>query len=101
MIYLNNSKEELKKVTKQPHNLTLEGRKELAVSGVKEVENFDDRSIFVQTTMGNLNIKGQNLNIKKLDLELGDLEVDGKISALIYSEKNSDSSEGFFSKLFK
>ncbi len=101
MITLTNTKEELRKVSHQPHNLTLEGRKDLIISGVKEVDSFDDKSISVQTSMGDLTIKGQNLNIKKLNLELGDLEIDGKISALIYSEKNSNSSEGFFSKLFK
>lgn len=83
------------------HNITLEGRKDLIVSGVTEVDNFDDKMISASTEMGMLIIKGENLNIKKLNLELGDLEVDGKINSLSYTDKTSTSSEGFFSKLFK
>ena len=95
------SREETKKFPKLPHNLTLEGRKQLVISGVTAVDNFDDKTIQAMTSMGELTIKGENLNIKKLCLEdLGDLEIEGKISSLSYSEKGQ-SSEGFFSKLFK
>ena len=95
------SREETKKCPKLPHNLTLEGRKQLVVSGVTAVDNFDDKTIQAMTSMGELTIKGENLNIKKLCLEdLGDLEIEGKISSLSYSEKGQGS-EGFFSKLFK
>lgn len=88
--------------TKMPHNLILEDRKKLIVNAVTAVDNFDDKSINAMTTLGELEIKGENLNIKKLNLELGDLEIEGKISSLVYKEKKSDcSSEGFWSKLFK
>lgn len=95
------SREETKKCSKLPHNLTLESRKNLVISGVTAVDNFDDKTIQAMTDMGELTIKGENLNIKKLCLEnLGDLEVEGKISVLSYAEKGQNS-EGFFSKLFK
>ena len=94
-------KEEVKRSTKLSNNLTLENRKFLMVSGVTEVDNFDDKSIDAITEIGRLSIQGENLNIKKLNLELGDLEVEGKISGLNYSDKKDNSCEGFFSKLFK
>ncbi len=98
---MNSIKEDLRKAPKIPHNLTLEGRKLLIISGVTEVESFDDKTIVAITSMGALTIKGEGLNIKKLNLELGDLEIEGKICELIYSDRHSGSSESFFSKLFK
>jgi len=98
---LSSIKEDFKKTPKRPHNLTLEGRNLLIISGVTEVESFDDKAIVAITDMGALTIKGEGLNIKKLNLELGDLEIEGKVCGLIYSDKHSDSSESFFSKLFK
>ena len=98
---MNSTKEDIRRSTKLSNNLTLENRRLLIVSGVMEVENFDDKSIDAVTEIGKLSIQGENLNIKKLNLELGDLEVEGKISGLNYSDKRSTSSEGFLSKLFK
>ena len=98
---MNNAKEEPKRSSRLSNNVTLENRKLLIVSGVKEVDNFDDRSIDTSTELGKLSIQGENLNIKKLNLELGDLEVEGKISGLNYSDEKDGYSKGFFSKLFK
>ncbi len=94
-------KEECIKSSKIPHCLTLDNRKKLSVSGVSEIDSYDDKSVVVYTDMGQLTIKGENLNIKKLNLELGELEVMGKISSLNYSDKTNDSCGGFFSKIFK
>ncbi len=98
---MNGIKESNQKSVKCPHNLTLENRKKLIISGVTDVDNFDDKSITASTDIGKLTIKGENLNIKKLSLELGDLEVEGKVSVLSYTDNNFTSSHGFFSKLFK
>lgn len=98
---MNGAKENNQKSLKCSHNLTLESRKQLIISGVTDVGNFDDKSITASTNMGNLTIKGENLNIKKLSLDLGDLEVEGKINSLSYTDKNFGSSKKFFSKLFK
>ena len=48
-----------------------------------------------------MTVKGENLNIKKLNLEIGELEINGRISSLNYVDKNFDSCGGFFSKIFK
>ena len=84
--------------TKIPHMLSLDGRKNLSVTGVKEVGSFDDHEITAHTDMGKLLIKGSNLNIKKLNLDTCDLEITGKICGLIYSDGCGD---GFFKRIFK
>lgn len=84
-----------------PHVVNLEGRKKLTITGVKEVDSFDEREITAHTTAGKLLIKGSNLNIKKLNLETCDLDITGKISALDYLDSNSGNKGGVFKKLFK
>ena len=66
------------------HRLILEQRERLVISGVEEVARFDEETILLTTTMGGLEIQGENLHIEKLSLEGGELHVDGNISALIY-----------------
>lgn len=85
---------------KASHCLTLDNRKALAITGVAEVDSYDDKIINVYTDLGELKIKGEDLNIKKLDLEVGDLEIVGKINSLSY---NDDTSRGmsFLSKIWK
>ncbi len=90
-----------KSSSKMPHCLNLDNRKKLSISGVSEVDSYDDKSVILYTDMGELTVKGENLNIKKLNLELGELEITGRISALNYVDKNLDSCGGFFSKIFK
>ena len=77
----------------------MENRNNLVLSGVKEVDNYDENTVDLYTEMGRLIIKGENLNIKKLNLDFGDLEIDGKISSLTYSGEKTKS--GIFSKFFK
>ncbi len=94
-------KEECVKSSKIPHCLALDNRKKLSVSGVSEIDSYDEKSVVVYTSMGQLHIKGENLNIKKLNLELGELEVTGRVSSIHYVEKSDNSCKGFFSKIFK
>ena len=68
------------------HQLILEQRERLVVTGVEEVARFDDRSVVLTTAMGELEILGENLHIEKLSVEGGELHVDGSISALQYSD---------------
>ena len=83
-----------------PHSLSLEERKILTVSGVSDVDSFDEEMIVAFTDLGELTIKGSDLRISQLNTDLGELNVEGHISALIYSGDQPKSS-GFFAKLFK
>lgn len=88
-----------KKVVPMPHQLMLEDRERLTISGVSDVDSFDETTIVVYTDMGELTIKGDNLHISRLNVETGDLKVEGIIQALTYAEPAVKG--GFFGRLFK
>lgn len=92
--------QEDKKNIKLSHNLILKERKSLNISGVLDVDSFDDGAVIAYTELGELTIKGENLHINKINLDSGDLELDGEVYLLEYTE-NKPSGQGFFSKLFK
>ena len=83
-------------------NLVLENRNKLNVTGVKDVLSFDDEVIIMETELGLLTIKGENLKINKLSIDTGDVIVEGEISNLGYSNHSKKEQEGsFLSKIFK
>ncbi len=69
-----------------PHKLSLDGRKNLTMTGVTEVISFDDTAVVLSTTLGNLTIHGQQLQLKNLSLEGGQVAVEGSVAALVYEE---------------
>ena len=91
---------EEKKNAKLPHNLILKARKDLSISGVLDVDSFDESTIAAYTELGELTIKGQNLHINKIDLESGDLDLEGNISSLEYLD-DKVAEKGFFARLFR
>ncbi len=74
------------------HNIILENRCKISMSGVEKVENFDDNEISLLTNLGELTIKGNNLHISKMDVETGEMAVDGKIIGLVYNETQKSNS---------
>lgn len=68
------------------HRVELEGRERLTVSGVEDVERFDETGIVMSTAAGLLVVTGENLHIGQLSLEGGQLHVDGRIDSLTYEE---------------
>ena len=91
---------EEKKTNVIPHNLVLEDRRMLTVSGVSDVDSFDEETVVVFTELGELTVRGSDLHINRLSVEVGELTVEGKISALIYSQDSAPKG-GFFSKVFR
>lgn len=81
------------------HRLTLEGREKLTVSGVEDVERFDEGCIVMSTCAGALVVTGEGLHIGKLSLDGGELHVDGHIDSIAY-EDQQPSRGGLFSRLF-
>ena len=86
-------------VNAMDHRLELVGREELMVSGVDEVERFDEEEIVMRTSAGTLVVGGAGLHIGKLDLEGGRLQVDGNIHSLLYEESTPQQS-GLLRRLF-
>ena len=82
------------------HSLALEDRKSLTLTGVEEVERFDERQIVLQTALGALVILGEELSVSRLSVDSGDVIITGRIDALEY-EDGAPAGEGFFARLFK
>ena len=81
------------------HRLQLEGREKLSVSGVEDVERFDENCIVTTTSAGTLIITGEELHIGKLSLDGGEMQVDGRIDAVTY-EDTEVRQGSFLSRLF-
>ena len=69
-----------------PHGLTLNERSRLSMTGVSEVVSFDENTVVLHTSAGTLNIHGQQLQLKQLSPDGGQVSVDGRVTALIYEE---------------
>ena len=83
-------------------NLVLENRNKLNVTGVKDVLSFDDEVIIMETELGLLTIKGENLKINKLSIDTGDVIIEGEINNLGYNDNSKKEQEGsILSKIFK
>lgn len=84
-------------------NIVLENREKLNVSGVNDVLSFDDQVVMIDTELGLLTVKGENIRINKLSLDTSEVIVDGEISSLIYSQKGPEKGGGtsLLSKIFK
>ena len=83
-------------------NIVLENREKLSISGVLDVLSFDDQIVILETELGLLTIKGENLRINKLSLDTTEVVINGEIYNLGYTENNSDKkSSGLLNKIFK
>lgn len=81
-------------------NIFIENRAKTRITGVIDVDNFDDFNISVKTDKGYIIIGGEELKINKLDVESGELHIEGKFNSLMYNE--SIKSEGsIFGRIFK
>ena len=75
------------KALKIPHNLILEDRKKLAVSGVQDVDCFDESTVVLFTNMGKLLVRGNNLHVNAFDMTSGEFSMEGDIAVLEYSDE--------------
>ena len=83
-------------------NLVLENRGKLSVSGVNDVLSFDDQVVMVDTELGLLTVKGENIRINKLSLDTAEVIIEGEISSLAYSQNKQEKNAGtILSKIFK
>ncbi|MDT8862654.1 sporulation protein YabP [Alkalihalobacillus sp. MEB130] len=84
------------------HDVILKARRQLDITGVKQVESFDNEEFLLETVMGFLSVRGQNLHMKNLNVEQGIVSIEGKVYDLVYLDQSQeDKSKGFFGKLFK
>lgn len=86
-------------VSAMEHRLELTGREQLTVSGVEDVDRFDETGIIMSTSAGTLVVTGEDLHIGKLSLDGGELHVDGRIDSITYEDEGQGRG-GLFSRLF-
>ena len=87
----------MQKPAAQLHNIIMENRRELRISGVKDIDSFTETKIVLSTVMGELVVKGEDLHVSVLEAETGDFSMSGKIKSLVYNSFNS--SDNLFSKM--
>lgn len=76
------------------HKVNMEGRSACKLTGIVDVLSFDERQVIVETVDGMLVMKGMDLHVKRLSLEKGEVDIDGRVDALIYTEKTSFAKKG-------
>lgn len=89
-----------KKMPKLPHSVIMEDRRNLSVTGVTDIDSFDEQTIIANTDLGELTIRGWNLHITRLNLEQTELLVEGDISSLTYTDIRPQA-KGFFAKVLR
>lgn len=91
------------KQMQRAHKVVVVGRKSGTVSGISDVLSFDENEIVLDTEMGLLTIKGKDLHISRLSIELGEADMEGKVDSMVYSERgHKKKQEGsFVSRMFR
>lgn len=88
------------KANKLNHNLIVENRKNVTVSGVTEIGSFDEKTVVLYTDYGGITVTGSELHMSKLSVDSGDVDISGHIKSLVYTDTTSKR-EGIVKKLFK
>ena len=84
----------------KPHNIILEGRSKMVLSGISDVIAFEEDNVQLKTTKGDLTIRGNLMKMESFVSDTGDLVIQGNIYALVYVN-DSAQKQGFLSRLFK
>lgn len=91
-------------VVRKRHQFTLKQREALSVEGVINVESFDDQEVHLETDLGMMTVRGDDLHIKELNLDGGGLQVQGFVRSIEYTgdgPRQKDRGKGLLGKLFK
>ena len=94
--------EKIMKSVKQ-HKINIDNRKKAEISGVNDVISFDLTMVLLETDCGMITIKGSNLHVNRLSVDKGEVDIDGKVDSIQYSEISSYAKKGesVLSRLFK
>lgn len=83
------------------HNMVMKDRKSLEISGIKQIDHFDEDEFLLESVQGWLEISGKELTLDKLDKERGEVIIKGNIEGISYVSTHKGSRESLFSKIFK
>ena len=95
--------EDLISINKHQHRMVVNNRKSCSLTGVIDVVAFDEGEGILETDMGVLMTKGHDLHVKRLDLEKGEVDIEGRMDSFFYSEQKNLAAKGesFFGRLFR
>ena len=83
------------------HEIRIGQRKEMSVTGVREVLSFDSECVVLRSVCGTMTVEGSDLKVGAFDTDRGVVNFSGRIDSLYYSADNSEEKRGFFAKLFR
>lgn len=83
------------------HKLVMTGREKIVVSGVEDVDSFDDDKVIAYTTEGVMTVKGAEFRINRLNVEAGELEIEGEIDSIEYADGHKSDKGSFLGKIFR
>jgi sporulation protein YabP len=86
---------------KSNHKITMTDRSWLEITGVCDVISVDVNEAILDTQVGNLNIKGNNLHVKRLNLEKGELDMEGNIDSMMYTKSTGNKKDSLMSRIFR
>lgn len=100
---VNRMVEEKKASKPKLQNLLLENREKLSISGVTDVESFNEECVVIDTELGILVVKGSDLHISKLNMDSSELNIEGDITSCEYNDREGSGSKGlgFLGRMFK
>lgn len=88
--------------TKKPHNIIVENRKKVAITGVLDIDSFNEQGVIALTEQGILIIKGADMHINKLSVENGDVSIEAtRIDSITYTDVNNKKAGSIIKSLFK
>ena len=87
--------------TNLSHSFSVSERKNIIITGVVKIDNFDKEEFLLETVQGFMHIRGENLEVVKLDTYQGNITIKGKIDAIEYMDEVNKKETSFFNRLFK
>lgn len=91
----------MNEVVYKTHEVKIINRDILSLTGIEKISNFDVDEFLLKSVMGNIFIKGRNLEVIQLDTDKGDIKIKGKINSISYIDEKKQNKESIFTKLFK
>ena len=87
---------------KRPHRLNMEDRKRIDFTGITDVVSFDPVKVVLESDYGHITIKGEGLHVNRLSVEKGELDLDGRVGSVCYSEAGmKNKQDSFMSRLLR
>lgn len=84
---------------KIPHSVIIENRVSISFTGVRDMGSFDEQAVVLYTDYGEINLRGSKLHINKLSLDTNEVDIDGNIEAVVYTQNKQ--SGGLLGRLFR